>query len=398
MTRLKRVAYLRAGGTPASDDAAMWSDEGMPWVTIADMTRDPTVMETERHVSSMGAAKRNLPFGEEGTVLFAMYASLGAVATLGVRASWNQAILGITPKPYCADSTFLRYWLESLQPRLAGLARSTTQDNLNANQVANLPFPLVPTGRQGAIADYLDRETARIDTLIETKQRLARLFFEREAATRTELVIQDDQGVPYRRIRLKFLVPRIGVGLVINPSTYLSDDGVPFLHGSHIGSDGIVFDPPKYMSDRDSRLLEASRLHAGDVIVVRAGYPGRAVVVPADYEGANCASIIILRRGSRLVPEYLANYLNSADGGRQVALVQYGAAQEQINVSHVVHFEIPAPDLSAQTRIVEEIQAACGQLARARYKIAAQVRLLIERRQALITAAVTGQIPIPGAA
>ena len=43
----------------------------------------------------------------------------------------------------------------------------------------NLPVPLPPLEEQRAIADYLDRETARIDTLIEEQQRLIEMLRER---------------------------------------------------------------------------------------------------------------------------------------------------------------------------------------------------------------------------
>jgi type I restriction enzyme S subunit len=255
-----------------------------------------------------------------------------------------------------------------------------------------------PEQTQRAIADYLDVETSRIDSLIDDKQRLIALVAEREMAVKTRLVLIDEDRRPYPRTRLKFLSPRVSVGLVINPSTYAVDEGVPYLHGSHVVEGRIIFDPPKYMSDQDSKMLSGSRLHTGDVIVVRAGYPGQAAVIPPEYEGANCASVIVIRRGNRVLPEYLAAFLNSADGARQVALVQYGAAQEQINVGHIVHFQIPTPTLPQQRKITARIDAECGRLGEARRKLRHQVDLLRERRGALITAACNGTLIVAAAA
>ena len=158
------------------DDPLMWSEEGMRWVAIADMTRSHVVIDTERCVSDEGIAAKRLPVGKPGTLLFAMYASVGEVAVLGTTASWNQAILGIQPLPERSDARFLGYWLEHLRPTLGALTRSNTQDNLNAEQVGNLPFPILPAAHQRAIADYLDTETARIDALIEKKRRMVELM------------------------------------------------------------------------------------------------------------------------------------------------------------------------------------------------------------------------------
>ena len=132
-TALKRVARLVAGGTPSVEDPRFWSrDSGTPWVTIGDMTRQPVVRQTERRVTEEGLASKRLPVGRRGTVLFAMYASVGAVSVLDTEASWNQAILGIEPVASLAERRFLMYWLLSLRPQLQRYFRSNTQDNLNA--------------------------------------------------------------------------------------------------------------------------------------------------------------------------------------------------------------------------------------------------------------------------
>jgi len=153
----------------------MWSETGVPWVAIGDMTRSSVVVETDRSVSSAGIVDKRLPIGQSGTLLFAMYASLGAIAVLGIEASWNQAILGIEPLGDETDLRFVRYWLEHLRPGLTALARSNTQDNLNAEQVGSLPFPVMSVAQQAAIADFLDGETARIDALIAKKRRMVEL-------------------------------------------------------------------------------------------------------------------------------------------------------------------------------------------------------------------------------
>ena len=181
LTKLKRVAVLRAGGTPTVQTERFWRQppDGVPWVAIGDMSHGGPVTDTARHVSADGIADKHLPVGRPGTVLFAMYASLGAVAELAVKSSWNQALLGIDPLPGVSDRRFVRYWLEHLRPSLGALARSNTQDNLNAEQVANLDFPVLSVGTQRAIADYLDTETGRIDALITKKRRMIELLEER---------------------------------------------------------------------------------------------------------------------------------------------------------------------------------------------------------------------------
>jgi type I restriction enzyme, S subunit len=191
---------------------------------------------------------------------------------------------------------------------------------------------------------------------------------------------------------------RVTVGVVVNPSSYFEDEGVPFIHGRDVQAGWIDTTELKRLSPTSNALLAKSQLHTGDVVVMRVGEPGRSAAVPAELDGSNCASILILRHGSLVSPHYLAYFLNSAVGRAQVALAQYGAAQEVINVSDIVDFVLPVPPRKVQEAIVADLDDLCTANRNAIRAATDQMELLAERRQALITAAVTGQIEIPGVA
>jgi type I restriction enzyme S subunit len=193
---------------------------------------------------------------------------------------------------------------------------------------------------------------------------------------------------------LRRLVPRIGVGVVVNPSSYFAENGVPFIHGSNILNGHFDLRGVKRISKIDSLRLWRSRLEEGDVVVVRAGYPGRAAVVTPELAGANCASVVLLKKGNLIAPTYLAAYFNSPLGQAYVDVVKYGAAQEQINVGHVVEFLVPLPALLDQYQIMDRLEKEQSVLSSTIGKIEAQISLLLERRQALITAAVSGQFDV----
>jgi type I restriction enzyme S subunit len=86
-------------------------------------------------------------------------------------------------------------------------------------------------------------------------------------------------------------------------------------------------------------------LREGDVITVRVGAPGVTCVVSKEADGLNCGSLMIIRRSPDFDSEWLANLMNSNVARLQIAAVQYGAAQEQINISDAVNFLIPTPPL-----------------------------------------------------
>lgn len=267
-TRLKRAVTMRSGGTPPVDDPAMWDDEGLPWASISDMSKSPSVTCTDRQVSALGIRTKALPVGEPGTLLFAMYASVGAVAVLGVRASWNQAILGIQPRQGMADSRFVRYWLEHLKPDLMAITRSNTQDNLNSEQVGNLSFPVTPLLMQRIIADYLDGETVRIEALIATKQRLVHVLNERFVEM-LEARLHAVDGTKPSTVR-RCLSQKITDGPHETPE--FLDAGIPFISIEAVVDDRIAMENCRFISDVDHHQFSRKcSPQLGDVLLAKTG-------------------------------------------------------------------------------------------------------------------------------
>jgi type I restriction enzyme S subunit len=184
------------------------------------------------------------------------------------------------------------------------------------------------------------------------------------------------------------------VGLVINPSIYVIDEGVPFLYGSDISEYRISIEDARRISPESNCTLAPSMLRSGDLVTVRVGAPGVTAVVPPDLDRCNCASVMITRRSQQFDSQWLSYVMNSTVGKAQVEMVQYGAAQKQFNISHAVNFRYPVPPVSEQILIRQHLDVQVRRLD----ELVASVREVTERlreyRSALITAAVTGQIDV----
>lgn len=170
--RVKNVAEtMQSGGTPDSSNDTFYVDieGGIPWVAIADMSTTPYVKDTNKHISEEGRKSKNLIVFEPGTILYAMYASVGKVSELAVPATINQALLAIVLNS-SIDVSFFKYALNAWEPYIISESNGTTQFNLNANKVANLCFPMPNRLEQESIVRYLDTKCAQVDTLIANVQ------------------------------------------------------------------------------------------------------------------------------------------------------------------------------------------------------------------------------------
>ena len=173
LMQLGVLTDMMSGGTPLSSTPAYY-DGDIPWVSISDMTRCGKVIEfTDRNLSREGLASSAARIFPAGTVLYAMYASLGECAIAGTSLCSSQAILGIRPKANL-NNEFLYYHLTSTKNVVKSMGQQGTQANLNKGMVQAFQINLPPLPEQTAIATILsdmDAELAALEAkLAKTRQ------------------------------------------------------------------------------------------------------------------------------------------------------------------------------------------------------------------------------------
>ena len=284
-----------------------------------------------------------------------------------------------------------------------------TRYGLGIYPLSNVYYPRPPKEEVMQIANFLDHETAKIDTLIDKQQQLIKLLKEKRQAVISHAVTKGlnpdapmkDSGVEWlgdvpegwEVKRLKHISPKIGVGLVINPSTYTKDEGVYFIFGGDVKEYGFDLSKTRRMSPGNSDTLLPSRLNHRDLVCIRVGYPGVTAVVPEELEGSNCASVVVIRRG-KFNSDWLCAAMNVWVGRQQVDLASYGAAQKQFNIADAIEFIFPVPSDQDQDDIADFVNQTLVKFDSLSHKAERQIDLLQERRTALISAAVTGKIDV----
>jgi type I restriction enzyme, S subunit len=304
------------------------------------------------------------------------------------------------------------YWLLQSEPVKEQLDLAMTgacQPNFGPSHLNEVIVPTIPLREQENISNFLIYETAKIDALITNQEKLIELLKEKRQAVISHAVTRGlnpdapmkDSGVewlgevPANWVvkRLKHISPKIGVGLVINPSTYTREEGEYFIFGGDVKEFSFDLRKTRRISKEDSDNLLPSRLNHRDVVTVRVGYPGISAVVTEELEGSNCASVIIIRKG-KYNSDWLCAAMNCWVGRQQVELVSYGAAQKQFNVADAIEFRFPYPSISEQNQIAEYILNSLNKFNELSEKVVRQITLLKERKTAVISAAVTGKIDV----
>lgn len=157
-----------------------------------------------------------------------------------------------------------------------------------------------------------------------------------------------------RRVMLADIA-ELTVGFVGNMAKQYTDEGVKFLRSLNIKPFRIVEEDLKYISEEFCESLSKSILHENDLIIVRTGMPGTCCVVSKEYEGCNCADVVLVRPNLELVnPHYLAAYINIW-GKKQVENNKVGAIQKHFNVRSAEEMLVDLPDLEHQNKVAKII-------------------------------------------
>jgi type I restriction enzyme S subunit len=192
--RLGDLAEMGSGGTPSSANGAYYGGD-IPWVAIADMTGGGKyIADTERKLTTLGLANSPAQMFPAGTVLYAMYASLGECSVATIPVTTSQAILGIRPKPDL-HSEFLYYLLTSWKSMVKGLGQQGTQANLNKGMVADFKISLPAFDEQKSIAAVLvemDTELVALDSRLSKTRELKQGMMQELLTGRTRLISKSE--------------------------------------------------------------------------------------------------------------------------------------------------------------------------------------------------------------
>jgi type I restriction enzyme S subunit len=290
----------------------------------------------------------------------------------------------------------MMYWIASdyTQRRIDSLRAGMGVPHLFQWDINRLPimFPAQQSD-QTRIADFLDGEVARIDALVAKKRRMLRLLDIQWQATVSDRLWN---ASPYERVRLRHLAGRPTSGNRDHGSFSFSDDGVPCLRGINVKPAKIMRRDLYRIDEHASQEHAATILRAGDLVIVRSGFAGAAALVPSDLDGANCVDLVVVRKCSAIVPKYLEYVVNSREAQEQVRYGSSGALLTHFNAVDAGNLAIPVRNIETQKAIVEELDSRFEQVEKLRSLLDRQIDLLEEHRQALITAAVTGEMEVPG--
>ena len=146
-------------------------------------------------------------------------------------------------------------------------------------------------------------------------------------------------------------VADVCVGVVIKPTQYYADKGIPAFRSLNIGEMYVKDSNWVYFTEEGHQKNQKSVVHKNDVLVVRSGAPGTACVATEKYDGYNAVDIIIAHPdNSKVNSTFLAAFTNMPHGMNQIREQTGGAAQQHFNVGGYKAMRLIMPSIELQNQ------------------------------------------------
>jgi len=316
-----------------------------------------------------------------------------------------------------AHAAYVYYWTQSClyrsMIRSICAGSSSSMQGLGQDQYKSLILATPPGPEQIAIATFLDEETAKIDALIDEQRRLIELLKEKRQAVISHAVtkgLRPDVGMKDSGLEWLGAIPESWSVVPLKRhlefltsgsrgwAEHYSDDGALFIRIGNLTREHICLDLSDIQRVAVPEGTEGSRtrVQSGDVLFSITAFLGSVAVVPDDLEASYVSQHIALARlrGAKLDPRWVAYSTLSLVGKTYLEMQGYGGTKIQLGLEDIANLIQIVPPIEDQRQIVRWLDGELQKYESLRASADASIRVLEERRSALISAAVTGKIDV----
>ena len=416
---LKMLIDVR-DGTHETPSYVEKTDNSYPLVTSKDVTSGQIDLTDCKHISQQdyeSIIKRSAV--SEGDILMPMIGTVGSPVLVEERleiAIKNLALFRTSENNDKITAKFLHYFLNSkecsMQFSLEG--RGGVQNFVSLGTLRSLGLPLISLEDQVQIADFLDYETAQIDTLIEKQQTLIKLLKEKRQAVISHAVTKGlnpdapmkDSGVEWvGTIPKHWKAYKLGycakVGNGATPSrdnpNFWKDGSIGWLNSSKI-NDVIIHEAEQFITPLAKLKTSVHPVQKNDILMAITGEGqtrGRVAICKLDATiNQHLACIRITDK--ELGYEYLYYWLNSNYDRIRFESSGTGSTKGAITCENITSYPVLIPTKKEQQKIVEYLKEKNEVFDKLMDSAEQAIQLMQERRTALISAAVTGKIDVRG--
>ena len=291
-------------------------------------------------------------------------------------------------------------------------ANGLTRVGLGQYELDNVELPFPPTVEQSAIVAFLDHQTAKIDALVEEQKRLIELLKEKRQVVISNAVTKGldpstrmvhsgvewigDVPEHWEIVALKHLVSK---RIIDGPheTPIKRDEGIPFVSAEAVSQGSLDFDKKwGYISPEDhAEYSKRYKPQRGDILLVKLGATtGTPAIVDTDRDFNIWVPLAAIRLKAEIEPLFILHVLRSDNLKIAFELNWTYGTQQTLGLRTISNLRVPLPPKEERQSIVKHLDSIIPLFALLTAEAQRAIDLLQERRDALISAAVTGRIDV----
>ena len=310
-------------------------------------------------------------------------------------------------RPAYFNTKYFWYFMLKSKGDFSVFSNGSTFEAITTENLLNFPCVVPGIQEQQAIADFLDKECAQIDSIATDLEKQIALLQQYKKALITETVSKGlDKSVPVKDSGIEW-IGEIPAHWDVEPIKYrvtfhngdrgenyptkseLQSEGIPFINAGHLEGDGLNMDNMDYISEEKYRIMGGVKLRSGDILYCLRGSVGKNAIV--DMNQGTVASSLVAIRSVRISAEYLYYCLNSHIEEVQRYWWDNGTAQPNLSADNLGKYKICIPPVEEQKAIVKYLNNICSQIDNLIIGKKKQFSTIQQHKKSLIYEYVTGK-------
>lgn len=352
LKKMPEVIKWGSGGTPKATNSEYYEGGTIPWLIIGDLN-DEIVKDSATKITELGLKNSSAKMIPIGTLLVAMYGSIGKLGITGIECCTNQAI-AYAKEMYDVTLKFMYYYMKMMKSELISKGKGGTQKNISQTVLNSLYVPVPPLNEQERIVARIEELFSSLDNAVETLKKTK----EQLAVYRQAVLKEAFEGIT------KTDLIRNITSIVTSGSRgwakYYSDNGAMFVRIGNLTRTGIdiAFDNVQCVKLPDQTEGVRSQLQPNDVLISITADLGSIGLVPNNIGEAYINQHIALVRFNNPVQgKFMAWYLRSELGQKDLLKNKRGAGKLGLGLDDIRNSRVPVVTNEIAATIVAEIES-----------------------------------------
>lgn len=368
-TTLGAVGSWGSGGTPKRTNKDYYNGE-IPWLVIGDLN-DGLVYQSKNTITELGVKNSSAKIIEEGTLLIAMYGSIGKLGITGFKCATNQAIANCKVYDDLVNKKYLFYYLKSRQEHLLSLGKGGAQQNISQTVLKAYNCPLAPLKEQIRIADKLDSILAKVDAAqahLDKIPNILKRFRQSVLAAATSGKLTKEwreehlESFDWDEINVSDIVSKIEAGKSIKcDERPPGEDEFGIIKISAVTWGTYNEEESKTLKDK-TIFLENRRVKAGDFLISRANtleLLGMPVIVHNVTKNLMLSDKVLRLVMDEIEKKWLNYFFRSPMGRRQIENGSSGNQESMRNIGQkaLMAIILRNPPLDEKKEIIRRVES-----------------------------------------